>query len=69
MNSFNEGHSRAGSSISQELKAAKRQSLYKELNFNINLEKVFNKMDVSSLTTVKKMHVLYATQKNQEKKK
>ena len=58
----------SGANISQELKNAKRQRIYKDLNFNINLEGVFGKMGAKDLTNVKKMHVLYASQKAQEKK-
>jgi hypothetical protein len=57
-----------GASLSNGIKAAKRQSIYRELNFNINLEKLFNGMNANDLTNVKKMHVLYASQKQQEKK-
>jgi hypothetical protein len=57
-----------GADVSHELKAVKRQNIYKELNFNINLESVFNKMNANELTNVKKMHVLYASQKLQEQK-
>jgi len=61
--------SKSAASISQELKTAKRQSLYKELNFNVNLERVFDRMDANCLKNVKKMHMLYAAQKQREEKK
>jgi hypothetical protein len=58
----------SGANISQEFKNAKRQRIYKDLNFNINLEGVFGRMGAKDLTNVKKLHVLYASQKAQEKK-
>ena len=69
VNSLQESNEDADSSAALEKKAtaelhtAKKNRIYKELGLNLNLKEIFGGLGYSELMKLKKLHVLYATQR------
>ena len=57
-----------GEFIGNELQQVKTNKIYKRLNMNLKLKKVFSDFNYNELTEIRKLHVLYAHQKKHKMK-
>jgi len=51
----------------EELNNAKRNRMYKDLGMNLNLKEIFNTLNYEELMKLKKLHVLYANQRQKHR--
>jgi len=49
--------------VAEEFNNAKKNRMYKELGINLNLKEIFTGLNYNDLMKLRKLHVLYATQK------
>jgi hypothetical protein len=53
--------------VADELSNAKKNRIYKDLGMNLNLKEMFHDLNYDELMKLRKLHVLYATQKAKPK--